>query len=411
MKWQSKLHRAVSSSPKIASVPETSSAPPLSELREKMARILGQPVAKPMPAGDMGALGFEREETPEGPLYLRTRRFDEADRVGRAGVLDASLADAGMLALLALDPRLSSCDPGRALYLDTETTGLAGGTGTVAFLVGLAFFDEDRRELVVEQLLLRQLGEEAPILDRVKRRIEEASMLVSFNGKAFDMPLLRTRMVMSRMTALADKPHLDLVHIARRLHRKRIGACDLGSIETKILGFERRGDIPSIEIAARYAHYLRTRDEASLSDIILHNDWDIVSMAALVGLYGEPISNLEASDLPAVARTLRRAGSLERAHEMAHAAVLSGGGGEAHRARGEIAKARGDKARALLDFELALGDIDDAGLRLELAKLYEHHAKEPLLALDLVEKGTGESDEAMTRRRERLRAKLEKEKP
>lgn len=379
-------------------------------LREKMARILGTEAA-PKPVREtrgFGELPFVHEETPLGPLYVRSRRLPLAHCVGRAPIASAREARAEMLALLALDPRLSGCDPGRALYLDTETTGLAGGTGTVAFLVGIAYFDSD--SLVLEQFLLRQLGEEAPILERVASHVGKASMLVSYNGKAFDMPLLRTRAVMCRMNELASIPHLDLVHVARRLHRKRIGPCDLSSIESKILGFVREGDVPSNEIAARYAHFLRTRDESALSAIVLHNDWDIVSMAALVGLYGEPLDRLEPEDLPDVARTLKRARSLDLAGEIADKAVASGMGAEALRARGEIAKARGDKARALSDFAEAIELLDDPSLRLELAKLYEHFAKDFSNALRLVEEGTAEAPEALEKRRARLLAKHERNK-
>lgn len=377
---------------------------PMADLREKMARILGETMPKAETV-TRGELPFVCEETELGPLYVRSRRLAVDHRMGRVEIATASKAAPGILALLALDPRLSGCDPRRALYLDTETTGLLGGAGTVAFLVGLAFFEEGGRSLVIEQLFLRQLGEEAPILDRIARRMRDASMLVSYNGKSFDLPLLRTRAVMSRMPALVEKPHLDLVHIARRLHRRRIGACSLSSVEQKVLGFFREGDIPSNEIAARYAHYLRTRDHEAIAAVIEHNDWDVVAMAALVGLYGEPLEGLSPEDLAMVAQTLKRAGSLDLAGDVAEAAVLSGGGGEALRARGEIAKARGDKARALLDFAEALEELDDPTLRLELAKLYEHHAHDPLSALEMVLQGTGEGPEATERRRVRLEAK------
>ena len=346
------------------------------------------------------ALDFVEEDTPLGPLFVRRRHIELSMRIGRAELRPASQAAPEVLALLALDPELADCEPGRALYLDTETTGLAGGTGTVAFLVGLSFWENGH--LVLEQFLLRRLGEEAPIVERLSQRIEEASMLVSFNGKSFDLPLLRTRAVMSRMPALPERPHLDLVHVARRLHRRRLRSCSLSSLEQRILGFCRQGDIPSNEIAPRYAHYLRTDDAEPLRPIVEHNDWDIASMVALVGLYGEPLESLPVADWVALAGTLRRAGSLERAQEVAEAAVLAGAGGEAFRVRGEIAKARGDKALALADFTRALEELDDPALRLELAKLYEHHAKEFEAALKMVELGTGEGEEEVERRRARL---------
>jgi hypothetical protein len=159
-------------------------------------------------------------------------------------------------------------------------------------------------------------------------------------------------------------------------------------------------------VAARYAHFLRSGDEEALRAVVEHNAWDVVSMAALMGLYGEPLSTLHDFDLVGLARTLRRAGALEQADEAAHAAVERGVGASALRVRGEIAKARGDRARALADFEALSAELDDPKIRLELAKLYEHHVKQPLRALDLVLQGTGECDGASERRRARLERKI-----
>lgn len=385
-------------------------SPSLDELRDRIASILaksGAPAARAKPA-DLAPseLPFASEPGPLGPLWVRRRTLSAAHRVGLAGVRAVGSASAPMLAMLALDPALADRDPMTALFVDTETTGLSGGTGTVPFLVGVAYFsDEGRGPLVVEQMLLRQLGEEAPILARLAELVSRASMLVSFNGKSFDLPLLRTRFVMCRVPAPVEPPHLDLVHVARRLHRARIGACDLKAVETHVLGFEREGDIPSGEVVSRYSHYLRTGDDAALDAVVVHNEWDVVAMAALLGLYGEPLESLGARDLAAVARTLKRAKELELADAVADRAVARGGGHDAVRARAEIAKARGDKARAMAAFESVLAEVDDADVRLELAKLYEHHAKQPLLALDLVARGTGERPDAAAKRAARLRAK------
>jgi len=111
-----------------------------------------------------------------------------------------------------------------------------------------------------------------------------------------------------------------------------------------------------------------------------------------------------------VARTLRRAGSLDLAGDIAARAVERGAGTDAVRARGEIAKARGDKAQALRDFASLVETVDDPALRLELAKLYEHHAKEPLRALEMVERGTGEREDAVRKRRTRLERKRDRKK-
>jgi hypothetical protein len=315
-----------------------------------------------------------------------------------------------MLALLSLDPAIAALDPARALYIDTETTGLSGGAGTVPFLIGVAWFEAASSSLVVEQVLLRELGEEAPMLDRLARRIATASMVVTYNGKSFDLPLLRSRFVMSRLPALPAVAHLDLVHVARRIHRHRITQLNLVHVESQVLGFERTADIAGGEVCSRYTHFLRTGDDTALTAVVDHNEWDIVAMAALVGLYGEPLEGLAPADWVGVARTVRRAGSLDLASDIIERAVERGGGHAAVRARGEIAKARGDKAQALADFASLVESVDDPALRLELAKLYEHHAKAPLAALDLVARGTGETPEATSRRRRRLEKKRDRPK-
>jgi uncharacterized protein YprB with RNaseH-like and TPR domain len=387
----------------------------LDDLRARMQAVLERHARRapaPVPAVDTTELPFVVVETPRGPLSLRTLRLSAAHRTGRAPALAARAASSRLLALLALDPSLAACDPARALYLDTETTGLHGGTGTVAFLVGLAYWDPDGHPggLTVEQLLVRNLGEEEPMLAHVRDRIARASMLVTFNGKSFDMPLLRTRFVMARLDPPAEPPHLDLVHVARRLHRRRGVECRLVAIERDVLGFERVDDVPGGEVSARYLHFLRTGEASALLGVVEHNAWDVVAMASLVGLYGEPLegTQLEAQDLVGVARTLKRARAVDEAWEVAERAVAAGAGTDSLRARAEIAKARGDRAAALADFEAIAAGVDDAAARLELVKLYEHFARDHARALAVLDQGTGEDEEAAGKRRARLEAKRER---
>jgi len=367
---------------------------------ERTARRAATPPARP----DGGDLPFAAEETPSGTLYVRAQRLSATHRAGRLPLCGGRAASAELLALLALDPSLAACDPGGALFLDTETTGLAGGAGTVAFLVGLAWWDE--RSLVLEQLLVRRLGEEAPVLERLADRVRRASMIVTFNGKSFDMPLLRTRFVMARVPPPAEPPHLDLLHVARRIHAGRGNACRLVAIERDVLGFERDDDVESRDVGACYLHFLRTGEAAALLGVVEHNAWDVLAMPALVGLYGEPLHpDLAADDLAGVARTLRRAGALDRALAVADAAVARGEAPATLRARADIAKARGDRARALADFEALAAAVDDPSVRLELAKLYEHWVKQPARALQWVARGTGEAPDGARRRAERLARK------
>jgi uncharacterized protein YprB with RNaseH-like and TPR domain len=372
---------------------------------------------RPPPPVDTCELPFVTTETPLGPLHVRVQRLSGAHRTGHAPVACARDASADLLALLALDPALARCDPSGALFVDTETTGLAGGTGTIAFLVGLAWWDGPT--LVLEQILVRALGEEAPMLELLRERVARASMLVTFNGKSFDLPLLRTRFVMAGMKPPEEPPHLDLLHVARRVHkdRSRRGpwACKLTAIERDVLGFERIDDVASGDVSACYLHFLRTGEARALLGVIEHNAWDVVAMAALQGLYGEPMaaqSRLVAEDLAGVARTLRRAGALDRAMEAAEVAVERGdaqnGGDTPLRVRAEVAKARGDRIRALADFEALAARVDDASVRLELAKVYEHWMGAPARALEWVALGTGESPERAEKRARRLAAKVER---
>jgi hypothetical protein len=378
----------------------------IDQLRAKMAEILERPetpLARAAPADPSEtSLPFVRQETPNGPLYRRHVILPPSHHVGRMPVDSAYSSRPELLALLALDPSLAGLHLGRALFIDTETTGL-GGSGAIAFLLGMAWFDAEQR-LNVEQLLLRSPSDEPALLDVLTERLASAHLLVSYNGKAFDWPLLKGRYVMNRRKIPGDLPHLDLLHIGRRLHRARLGACRLKTLESEVLGFERGVDVDGGDVPARYAHFLRTGDEEALRQVVEHNAWDVVSMAALVGLYGEPFDLMHGEDLVGFARTMKRAGALAVAERAADRA-LELGARSALKVRGDVHKARGDRARALQDFESLADGLDDPALRLELAKLYEHFVKDPGRALAILDQGTGEAEPAAAKRRERLERK------
>lgn len=360
-----------------------------------------------------GVLDFETLDTPEGPLHRARSVAPPGARVGRVELEPALRAEASLLSLLALDPSLAERDVAGALYLDVESTGLGTSAGVVPFLIGLAF--AERGAVVVEQLLLKSLAEEAPALIALRERVERASLLVTFNGKSFDWPLLETRFVMNRLEAPRPPPHLDLLHVARRIHGARLGSTTLGRVESHVLGEERVDDVGGREILSVYSHYLRTGDEGALAPVVEHNARDVRSMVALVALYGEPLeargASLPGDDLAGMARTLARAGALEQASALAERAVSQGDGVRARRVRADLALARGDRARALADFEALLAVADDEGVRLRLAKLYEHHVREYERALAIVARGTGEAPAALEKRRRRLERKHEQQHP
>ena len=192
-----------------------------------------------------------------------------------------------------------------------------------------------------------------------------------------------------------------------------MATCKLTTIERLILGFERHDDVPSADVSAHYLHFLRTGETKALLGVVEHNAWDVIAMAALVGLYGEPLdrTTLEPMEIAAAARTLKRAGAFEEASSAADLAVSRAAGGDLEeplRARAEIAKARGDRARALADYTHLAKSMDDPRVRLELAKLYEHFVKDVPRAFELAMAGTSEDHEAHAKRLGRLSRKLKR---
>lgn len=414
MSLRSRLERLGASATRVRQSPQPV-ATALDDLRQQMSALLGRgEVARPAAGAGQARAGaarvplaqlpFVRVSTPWGELWQRTERLAVAHHVGRVAVDLAASAQPQILAELALDPAIASCDPRGWLFLDTETTGL-GGAGTLAFLVGMAGLDASG-SVLVEQLLVPDPSEETAMLARVAERVREASLIVSFNGKAFDRPLLESRNVMNRLPALAVCPHLDLLHVGRRLHRQRLGSCTLKRMESEVLGFERGEDIEGSQVGPMYTHFLRTADASGLALVVAHNFWDVTSMVALVALYGQRLPALMGQDLAGLARTLRRAGATSQAELAAHAACERGGGVEALRVRAELAKLRGDCWSAVRDLELLCQEADDPAGRLELAKLYEHKIRRPLQALHWVVQGTGEEGSAQARRRARLERKI-----
>jgi hypothetical protein len=380
----------------------------LDELRAKMEALLAtKPTEKRERANPSETtLPFFPVEIDGMILHRRQLRVAPSKTVGKIPCDAAACATSEMLSLLALDPSLRPCSPRKALYLDTETTGLGGGAGSLAFLLGLAWFDDDG--LWLEQLLLRSPAEEPAMLRYLDDCLARSELLVTFNGKSFDWPLLKSRYVMNHRATPADLPHLDLLHIARRLHKKRVGSVTLKRLESEVLGLERGPDIDGAEIGPRYAHFLRSGDESALAIVVEHNAIDVLSMLALVGLYGEPLELLDPTDLVQLGQSFIRGKAHERADAVATLARSRGAGPEAIRLTARVAKARGDKVRALAHFEELARELSDDDVRLELAKLYEHVVRDPHKALEVVTLGTGESDEAQAKRRARLERKLGK---
>jgi uncharacterized protein len=292
-------------------------------------------------------------------------------------------------------------DPERWLFLDTETTGLAGGTGTYAFLVGLAWWDAGG--LQVEQLFLRDLHEEYSLLHELAARVVERPVLVTFNGKTFDWPLLESRFTLTRSMRVPQlAAHLDLLHPARALWRLRLGSVRLVELERHVLdaarlGWRREEDIASALIPQFYFDYLRGGPGQPLAGIVKHNQMDLRGLAALFGKinslleFGEAgFTQTDSLDLLGLSKFLRRKGEKDLAHFACAFALDAGLPAEfrpqATRDLAMMAKHRGDRNLAVsLWHELIANPQETVFASEQLAIHYERHARDFPRALEFAE--------------------------
>jgi uncharacterized protein YprB with RNaseH-like and TPR domain len=341
-----------------------------------------------------------------------------------------STPDAGELLAAAIDPS-------QWLFLDTETTGLSGGTGTYPFLVGIAWWDAGG--LQVEQLFMRDLDEEHSILLELSERMTERPVLVTFNGKSFDWPLLETRYRMTRtISSTAPAVHLDLLHPARRIWRLRLGSVRLKELERHVLGDDGRAlewtrddDIDSSLIPQMYFDYLRGGPVESIAGVIRHNQMDLRGLAALAGKIlslldsgnGLPDAvsheNCDPIDLFGVSRILLRGGNATRARELHESALRCGlplpVEQLVQKDLAKLAKRELDYARANAHWEQLRrgfgGEKNSTGTILgeaqrsleiaieateQLAMYFEHRAKQPQQALKLMTLAVAELREAQS---------------
>jgi hypothetical protein len=234
------------------------------------------------------------------------------------------------------------------LFLDLETTGLSGGAGTYAFLVGCGWFEppspaasaSQASSFRVRQLLLTGYAAEPGLLDAMRETAGGAGAVATYNGKTFDLPVLDTRCVLHRLSTPFDGlPHVDLLHPARQLWKSE--EARLATIEASVLGYVRDGDVPGFEIPSRYFHFVRSGDPRPLAGVLEHNRLDLLSLALLTGRLAQLIEQGAAA-----AGTAREALGLGRLYQRA----------------GRLTEARACFARAI--------EMDDAALRADALRAY-----------------------------------------
>ncbi len=314
------------------------------------------------------------------------RWFSESpsDNLG-ASAPDGSL-DPSALRLLAPEAPDEVADPQQWLFLDTETTGLAGGTGTYAFLVGIAWWDAGGLE--VQQFFMREHSEEHSLLVALAERMAERRVLVTFNGKSFDWPLLETRYRMTRsIRPPVPRVHLDFLHPARNLWRLRLGSVRLPELEKHVLGWNRGIDVMSELIPQIYYDFLRGGPPEPLVPVFLHNQMDLRGLAALsarvLSLLADPEgTGRDPLELFGVSRICERRGEQGRARTLYQKSIGCELPPETDRAArsslARLAKRDGDLSLARELWESTLG-LSKEGLEAyeQLAIYYEHHAREP----------------------------------
>jgi len=272
------------------------------------------------------------ESNDMGSFFRIDSLLEGTDTHGNRQLNELADLDMDAVALLSNDPRLSDFDGCNALFLDTETTGLAGGTGTLAFLIGVGWFNADGR-FVVRQLFARNFTEEPAVLASLQEIAASKRYLVTFNGKSFDINLLTARYILNRLeNPLTALPHLDLLHPARRLVGHRFSNSRLVTLEENLLGFYRDDDLPGSEVPLRYFNWLRSHDPHPMLDVFRHNRLDITALAALTvhlaGMFGteEHSRHYVPMDLCAAARLF-----LDRGRQAEACSLFEGLAGSASR--------------------------------------------------------------------------------
>ena len=306
------------------------------------------------------------------------------------------------------------------VFLDTETTGLSGGTGTMPFMIGAGRFIEN--QFVVEQFFVRNPAEETAQLAALSEFVKGVEGIVTYNGKSFDMPIINTRYIMQRLSnPFTAAAHFDLLHFTRRIWKSRLGQCNLGNIETQVLGFQReQADIPGYLVPDFYREFLFTGDATHMPGIFYHNEIDVLSLSALfswlAAILEDPSDDrfTEPGDLLSVGRVLE---ILERGPlaDQVYASDRLQQLEDADRQKSILLRARLQKrtgnlqeANKLWQEAAALGAIEAL---IELAKYYEHHLRHFEDALRFTDQALSIcSDAPMTdsllHRKARLEAKI-----
>jgi uncharacterized protein YprB with RNaseH-like and TPR domain len=367
--------------------------------KEKLQRLIKLTEKKPGPRSPR-----HQPEIPPAaaePFQVFENSYGLQVRYGRT-VLGSGLEVKGeVLSFLGRSAEFEPLDLASALIIDLETTGLAGGTGTVPFLVGMGFYRDGLFRVV--QYFLHDLAEEGAMIKELDHFFQEMDFrsIITYNGRAFDLPILETRFILHRQRlSLAGLPHLDFLFAARGLWKHKHENCRLFHLAREVVRADRSEDIPSAEIPLRYFEYIRSGDFSLIEPILYHNQEDILSLLGLIitgatlsaeGRQEEFISEMaDAMDLYGLGNMLARAGQREQSARLFQRALEGRLTEEvALRAKKKLSyhyKKEGKWEEAVAIWQEMTSQNQISSYR-ELAIHYEHREKNYEEAIRIVEEG------------------------
>jgi len=402
----------------------------LADLRRRIAKIdrkyrrrsTRAPAPKPQapnPAPEDWLHGQE-VTTAHGVHYETEKLYERQRRHGSIGIVDLE-----SLAHDLLDPisngQIRGVPPDKWCFLDTETTGLAGSSGNCAFLVGVGRITP--QGFRVRQFFMRNSGEEASVLSALAEHLKQFEVLITYNGRIFDQPLLESRFLMVRQRSpFTSLEHLDLLFGARRLWNLRFERCRLMDLEDQILGVERQGDLPGELIPYVYFEYVRTHEIFRLMPVFHHNAIDILSLACLTAIVPRAFHGPEHAGFAHGAEMVGLARWWRQAEQHEHALTLFRGAVEKNLSDDLLFRTLWDIAaleKKLGREQAAIPVLTDlAGTRnpwrsaalVELAKYYERRERNYALALEMTRNAQElEPSEALERRAARLQKRVASE--
>lgn len=339
--------------------------------------------------------------TPRGEAFVTEQVYEQDYFHG--GISPYSAFPLSIISQWTNDPRIAEFPIDKFAFLDTETSGVSGGTGTYAFLVGAARFVDGK--FTLQQFFLRDPAEEPAMLEALINFLTPCEGLVTFNGKSFDAPLLVTRYSLHRIPVpFKNYAHIDLLPLARRLWRDRLPSRALKYLEEHVMGFTRSSEeVPGYEIPWLYFDYLRTGDARPLGGVFYHNAMDVVAMAALLGHVSEILADPyngrveHGLDFIAMGKLFEDLGHWDDAARLFERGLELGLNesdfGVAVKRISILQKKRGDVDRAV-ELWKAAAKQGHIYAHIELAKHYEHKMRDVKTSLKWARSARAEAEKA-----------------